>query len=62
VGTHTLDGCSCPIHRDRKPVTVSLGLRFAERVHIESIPRYVAVVEYTGSSEAGEIHEILKNE
>jgi len=44
--TPTPEGCSCPIHRERQPVTAPLGLRFAERVHIESIPRHVAGAIY----------------
>jgi len=44
--TPTPDGCSCPIHREGQPVTAPLGLGFAERVHIESIPRHVAGAIY----------------
>ena len=42
----TLGGCQCPIHRDGEPVTAPLGLRFAERVHIESIPQRVTAAIY----------------
>lgn len=44
--TRTPGGCTCPIHRDGQPVTAPLGLRFAERVQIESIPRHVAGAIY----------------
>ena len=44
--TPTPEECSCPIHRDGQPVTAPLGLRFAERVQIESIPRHVAGAIY----------------
>ena len=44
--TRTAGGCDCPIHRDGEPITAPLGLKFAERVHIESIPRYVAGAIY----------------
>ena len=44
--TRTAGGCDCPIHRDGEPITVPLGLSFAEDVHIESIPRYVTDAIY----------------
>jgi len=36
--------CDCPIHRDRDrlPVTVPLGRRFADHVAVEPIPQHVA--------------------
>ena len=44
--TRTSGRCDCPIHRDGDPVTAPLGLRFAERVHIEAIPQHVAGAIY----------------
>ena len=44
--TRTPGSCTCPIHQDGQPVTAPLGLRFAERVQIESIPRHVAGAIY----------------
>lgn len=44
--TRTAGGCDCPIHRDGEPITAPLGLQFAERVHIEAIPQYVAGAIY----------------
>ena len=44
--TRASGGCDCPIHRDSDPPTAPLGLRFAERVQIETIPRHVAGAIY----------------
>lgn len=33
------DDCRCPIHRNGEPFTMPLGVRFADGVHVESIPR-----------------------
>jgi hypothetical protein len=44
--TRASGGCDCPIHRDGEPITAPLGLRFAERVQIETIPQHVAGAIY----------------